>query len=98
MTKEKCRKLLRIQRIAGLCLMAICLIVVFMASKGTTVEDRDILPVLFFLPWALALLFGRSVMIPEDADEVVEDAAKAVKREVKFFVADSIDFIESKIK
>lgn len=98
MTRDKRRRLLRVQRVAGLLLITVCLIVVFMASKGTTVEDRDILPVFLFFPMGLVWTVSRSVQISEDADELVDKAANAIKSEVKYFVSDCIDFIEAKLR
>lgn len=98
MTREKRRRLLCVQRFAGLFCMAVSLFIIYMASNGTNVIDRDATPVLLFLPAGFVYMFSKSVVIPEDADEVIESAAKAVKREVKYFVADCIDFVESKIK
>lgn len=98
MTRDKRRRLLRVQRVAGLLLITICLMVVFMASKGTTVEDRDILPVFLLFPMGLVWTVSRSIQISEDADELVENAARVIKNEAKCFVAGCIDLIETKLK
>lgn len=51
------------QKIMGFCLILISAAIVWMASKGTTVEERDCTAVLIILPMGLALLFSKSILI-----------------------------------
>lgn len=54
----------RIQQILiGLGLLAICGVILYLASTGLTVEDRDATPVLLFGPLGLYLIFTREKVI-----------------------------------
>ena len=57
------RQLMHTQRAAGLSLIAISFLVIFMASKGTSPIDQDITPVLFTLPWGLWWTLSRKIHI-----------------------------------
>lgn len=62
-TKRKIRKW-RIQQILiGLGMLAICGVILYLASTGLTVEDRDATPVLLFGPLGLYLIFTRKKVI-----------------------------------
>lgn len=51
------------QKLIGLALIAISIIVILMTCNGTTIEDRDGTAVLLFAPLGLYLLFGKKQII-----------------------------------
>lgn len=57
------RKKLFIQKLYGLVLIAISAILIYIASQGITVEDRDATAVLITAPLGLYLLFTRKIAI-----------------------------------
>lgn len=57
------RKMLIKQRLMGLGLIAISAAIVWIASTGTTVEERDCTAILLTLPMGLAMLFSKSILI-----------------------------------
>lgn len=60
---QRRRRLFIQQRLMGLGLIIISVIVVLMASKGVTVEDRDCTCLLFTVPVGLTLLFSKKLII-----------------------------------
>lgn len=55
--RKQMRKQRMIRRAAGLGLLLICALIVFMASKGNSPVDREATPIVFLIPIALALIF-----------------------------------------
>lgn len=51
------------QKIMGFCLILMSAAIIWMASKGTTIEERDCTAVFITLPMGLMLLFSKSIMI-----------------------------------
>lgn len=62
-TRRKIRKWKVYQILMGLVMLAICGFILYMASTGVTVEDRDATPVLLFGPLGLYLLFTKERVI-----------------------------------
>ena len=61
-TKEFKRKLL-MQRLAGIALILMSILLVVIANKGTTVVERDLTALLFTVPLALACLLAKKPFI-----------------------------------
>lgn len=57
------RRKLAIQKLYGLALIAMSVIMLYIASQGVTVEDRDATAVLLTAPMGLYLLFTRKIAI-----------------------------------
>ena len=57
------RRKLTIQKLYGLALIAMSAIMLYIASQGVTVEDRDATAVLLTAPLGLYLLFTRKIAI-----------------------------------
>lgn len=57
------RKLMHIQRAAGLFFILISIFVIIMAQNGTTPIDTDITPIFFFLPVGIVLTFSKKLHI-----------------------------------
>ncbi len=55
--RKQMRKQRMIRRAAGLGLLILCTLIVFMASKGNNTADREATPIVFLIPIALALIF-----------------------------------------
>lgn len=57
------RKQMRRQRLfrraAGLGLLLVCALIVFMASKGNNTAEKEATPIVFLVPMALALIFAK---------------------------------------
>ncbi len=60
---QRRRKLLIEQRLMGLGLIAISVLIYVLALTGTTIEDRDGTALLFTLPLGLLLLFSKKIWI-----------------------------------
>lgn len=63
MTRMMYRKKKREQRLIGLGLLALCVLVLWISSTGTTVEDRDVGAVLLMAPMVLYMLFTKHIVI-----------------------------------
>ena len=57
------RKKLFIQKLYGLALIAMSILLIYIASQGTTVEDKDTTAVLLTAPLGLYLLFTKTIAI-----------------------------------
>lgn len=57
------RKKLIQQKAMGLALIALAVLLCYIASTGVSIEDRDITPVILFAPMGLWLLFTNKVHI-----------------------------------
>lgn len=57
------KQMMHIQRALGILFILICIFTIYMASTGTTVEDRDILPVFFFAPLGVWYTFSKKLHI-----------------------------------
>lgn len=57
------RRKLAIQKLYGLALIAMSVIMLYIASQGVTIEDRDATAVLLTAPLGLYLLFTRKIAI-----------------------------------
>lgn len=57
------RRKFAIQKLYGLALIAMSAIMLYIASQGVTVEDRDATAVLLTAPLGLYLLFTRKIAI-----------------------------------
>lgn len=57
------RRLRLKQRLMGLVLLIICVCIVMMTSTGTTMEERDLSPVLLFGPWGLWMLLTKKIIV-----------------------------------
>lgn len=49
------RKMIK-QKLVGLAILVIAALIVYLASKGVTVEDRDATPAVILIPFGLYLL------------------------------------------
>jgi len=58
-----CRKKLFIQKLYGLALIAMSVLLIWIASNGTTVEERNATAVLLTAPMGLYLLFTKKAAI-----------------------------------
>ena len=61
--KTKKKKLLLRQRMIGLAMFGLCIMAIFLASKGRTPEEKDIGIVLFLIPLSLYMVFTREIII-----------------------------------
>lgn len=57
------RKKLFVQKLYGLALITMSIMLIYMASHGTSVDDRDATAVLLTAPLGLYLLFTKTVAI-----------------------------------
>ena len=64
------------QRLLGLAFIAICVLIVAFAMQGTTVEDRDITPVLLFLPLGIYALITKKYILYDSDAEAREEPEK----------------------
>lgn len=48
------------KRVQGFILLAMCAVIVLLAAQGSTVEERDVTPVLILIPIAVRLIVGES--------------------------------------
>lgn len=60
--KERRRKLV-IQKLMGLGILALCVILLLWAMEGQTPEEQDCTALVLLVPMALCLIFSRSVLI-----------------------------------
>ena len=51
------------QRIYGLLMLAICILIIIRAAHGTTSEECDNTAVLLFFPIGMSLLLSKTIMI-----------------------------------
>ena len=51
------------QKLMGLGIIAISVVLICIASTGTTVEERDVTAVLLTLPLGLLMLFSKEIII-----------------------------------
>lgn len=57
------RKKMFIQKLIGLCLLAVSILVLLVALQGQTVEERDCTTLFLTVPLSLCLIFSRSIII-----------------------------------
>lgn len=63
MKKSVYKRLIIRQKLFGILFLIISAFIIFMASTGVTVEDRDCTPILFTIPLGLYLIFTKHVVI-----------------------------------
>jgi len=63
MTRMMYRRKKREQRLIGLGLLALCVLVLWICSTGTTLEDQDAGAVLLMAPMGLYMLFTKHIVI-----------------------------------
>ena len=56
------RKKLFVQKLLGLALIAVSVLLIYIASKGATIEEKDATAVLLTAPFGLYLLFTKKVL------------------------------------
>lgn len=61
------------QRLLGFALVVICVLMVFMASQGSTPEERDITPTALLLPLGVyAMMTKKYILTDTDAEHTEE--------------------------
>lgn len=60
--KERRKKML-LQRLVGLCLFSLSILIFSIALNGKTVEDRDCTVLFLIVPMSLKLIFGKDIII-----------------------------------
>lgn len=60
---NRCQKVLVKQRLMGVALLLISVVVILVASGGQTIEDRDATAVLLTIPVGLYMLLAKDVII-----------------------------------
>lgn len=63
MTRMMYRRKKREQRLIGLGLLVLCILVLWICSTGTTLEDQDAGAVLLMAPMGLYMLFTKHIVI-----------------------------------
>lgn len=51
------------QRILGVILVLLCILIVLIAAQGTTPEEQDVTAVVFLLPLGLYAMFGKKKIV-----------------------------------
>ena len=62
-TKKQYKRKRRTQRVMGMVLLLISILIIILASHGTTLEERDCTAVLLTGSLSLVLLFSKSILI-----------------------------------
>lgn len=57
------KRLLKKQKLMGIILLIISVAIVLMALNGNTIQERDVTPLLIFVPMALYMIFSKNVVI-----------------------------------
>jgi len=63
MSKRMRRRLMLKQKLYGLLMLALCGLVLWMCSTGTTPEDQDATAVLLIAPLGIWMIFSRHILI-----------------------------------
>lgn len=62
MSKSQYKRKILAQRFYGVCIILFCALIVWIASNGTSMEDRDCTAVLFLLPLGIYTLFTKKIV------------------------------------
>ena len=62
-TKTRRKRLLLKQKLIGVSILALCIAIIMLASKGTTPEEKDAGIVVFLMPLSLYIIFTKKIVI-----------------------------------
>lgn len=63
MNKRRYMKKLLIQKFTGVVLLICCVLMMYVASTGVLMSDKDVTPVLLFAPLGLYLIFTKKIIL-----------------------------------